>query len=613
MNLPTFELHCSNETHLLRLPDEVIQKILFFCDPDDVYLNVKRVCQRFFRLVNEPLLWRFHCCVNFRYWDKRHGFQEKLRRPTGQEDWKSLYCYRRMVDLKTTELLNSILETQTNRISKYEAIARFGYDAKETLLRHIQVDENAHDVLARRYYAKSVLDYIHRIIALEEWQKILDNKNVPIESALGCFDLFILQDRTGDFSEISVMFDKIAQRFRCEYLGIDNLSPKAKAQALIDFMRRHCFIGNLSSWAYERIQSYFIGLYLQDPECPPLPLISITIFCAIGRRINLDAHCCGIPDYLHVVVLPRPGETLDAKKLKDGETCGEPMYLDPYQFMREVPIQILRKNLSNLGFQSSLHMRYLSDMSTASLVQRMSKTIMTTVNNLRANQENFRADGHSVARQSNFSTAELEKAHYSALWADFLFADRSRLLTSGVQQSHLVPIILERNERLYPMDACLIEKYILPFYNNHRNSRSSETYNQILETLRDLRNADQTPKMIRLRRPPANQNVRYKIGQVFRHKRYYYTGVIIGWDLEGENFDWAFTNDARSLLFGMYQSFYNVLVEDTSIRYVAEENIEILKPEFPSSLMSLAGKYFNRWDGESHIFISAIRDEYPED
>ncbi|RKF62210.1 putative f-box domain-containing protein [Erysiphe neolycopersici] len=612
MNLPMADLQLLNEINFLRLPEEVVQKIFFFCEPDDINQNVMRVCKRLYRLVNEPLLWRHYCLSSFRYWDSRHCIQEKLCGPTDLVDWRSLYCYRKMVDLKTTDLLDSILQKQTNRISKYEAIAKFGYDAKETLLRHIQVEENAHDVLARRYYANSVLDYIHRILALDEWQKLLDNKSVAIERALGCFDLFILQDRSGDLSEISEIIDEIAECFRRQYLSIDNLTPRAKVMALVEFMGRYNFTGTISNWPYQRIQSYYIGLYLQDPKCSPIPLISVAIFCAISRRINLDAHCCGIPDYLYVIVFPRPGETLDAKELKDGELDGEPIYLDPYRFLQEVPIQVLRQNISYFVLNPSLHMRYLSDMSTASVVQRMSKTIMATVNNLRARNENFRADRHSLT-QSTFSTTELEKAHYSALWADFLFANRSSQQTSEVQQSHLVPIILERYERYYPMDASLIEKHILPFYNNPRNSRSNQTYNQIVETLRDLRNADQTPKMIRLRRPPANQNVRYKIGQVFRHKRYYYIGVIIGWDLEGENFDWAFTNDARSLLLGIYQSFYNVLVEDTSVRYVAEENIEILKPEFPNSLMSLAGKYFNRWDAESHTFISGIRDEYPED
>lgn len=46
---------------------------------------------------------------------------------------------------------------------------------------------------------------------------------------------------------------------------------------------------------------------------------------------------------------------------------------------------------------------------------------------------------------------------------------------------------------------------------------------------------------------------------------------------------------------------------------MAEENIEIMEPEVPVSLMSLAGRFFKRWDQDKRLFVSNIRDEYPED
>ena len=54
-------------------------------------------------------------------------------------------------------------------------------------------------------------------------------------------------------------------------------------------------------------------------------------------------------------------------------------------------------------------------------------------------------------------------------------------------------------------------------------------------------------------------------------------------------------------------------MEDTSIRYVAEENVDIVEPDVPVSLMSLAGRFFKRWDKERRIFVSNLRDEYPDD
>lgn len=67
---------------------------------------------------------------------------------------------------------------------------------------------------------------------------------------------------------------------------------------------------------------------------------------------------------------------------------------------------------------------------------------------------------------------------------------------------------------------------------------------------------------------------------------------------------------------GRHQSFYHVLVEDRSVRYVAEENIQLILPEFedlPSGLTSIAGKHFKRWDSTERVFVSNMRDEYPDD
>lgn len=54
-------------------------------------------------------------------------------------------------------------------------------------------------------------------------------------------------------------------------------------------------------------------------------------------------------------------------------------------------------------------------------------------------------------------------------------------------------------------------------------------------------------------------------------------------------------------------------VEDKSVRYVAEENIDIVKSGFSSSMMALAGQHFKRWDEATNMFVSNIRDEYPDD
>ena len=54
---------------------------------------------------------------------------------------------------------------------------------------------------------------------------------------------------------------------------------------------------------------------------------------------------------------------------------------------------------------------------------------------------------------------------------------------------------------------------------------------------------------------------------------------------------------------------------DKTVRYVAEENIKPVDPHtLPSeALMRLAGRHFKRWDPANRVFVSNLREEYPDD
>lgn len=53
-----------------------------------------------------------------------------------------------------------------------------------------------------RYYATAVLDYVHRSEALAEWSRLANGESVPLERALGSFDMFVLHDHYGDLLEV---------------------------------------------------------------------------------------------------------------------------------------------------------------------------------------------------------------------------------------------------------------------------------------------------------------------------------------------------------------------------------------------------------------------------
>lgn len=137
------------ESSLSRLPDEVLHIILRFTPPRSA-LALESTSQRFKNVVNEPLLWRFYCRISFSFWDSRHDIPVKLKCSASSVDWKRLYISRRRVDASTTETLDSLLASQVGRIEKIHSIVNFGYDAKDTLLRHAHARADEGDFLARR-------------------------------------------------------------------------------------------------------------------------------------------------------------------------------------------------------------------------------------------------------------------------------------------------------------------------------------------------------------------------------------------------------------------------------------------------------------------------------
>lgn len=322
------------------------------------------------------------------------------------------------------------------------------------------------------------------------------------------------------------------------------------------FLRSRNLTGLSSEICYRDLQNNYIGIALQDRDHPSLPLISVAIFCALGRRIGIDARCCGIPSHAHAMIIPPSGENLDGRQLAAGAVPAEPMYLDPYRSDEEVPLSSLRVMLTEWGIQQRQFSELLSDSDTGSVVLRTSRNILATVQEFRAHATNIEPTGHPTIRLHANPFADLDNAFYSALWAHYMFGNPSRRLTTTAQ-SQFIPLILERFERLYPMDATLIEHYIVPLYSNPPNTGHWELH----EALRVVKAADQTPRQLRRRNTPATiEGVKYKIGQVFRHKRYAYTAVITGWDIEcGMNSDWIAHNNVDALSRGRNQSFYHAL------------------------------------------------------
>lgn len=91
---------------------------------------------------------------------------------------------------------------------------------------------------------------------------------------------------------------------------------------------------------------------------------------------------------------------------------------------------------------------------------------------------------------------------------------------------------------------------------------------------------------------PKASDAAFTVGQVFRHRKYGYRGVVIGWDpVCRASAQWVSSTGAATLPSGTDQPFYHCLVDvrdrpEAQVSYVAQDNIELL--ETPSAPLTPA-------------------------
>lgn len=118
----------------------------------------------------------------------------------------------------------------------------------------------------------------------------------------------------------------------------------------------------------------------------------------------------------------------------------------------------------------------------------------------------------------------------------------------------------------------------------------------------------------RIERKPQ---VKYRVGQVFKHKKFGYRGVIVGWDetTKAPEF-WINQMHGKDNPKWRDQPNYSVLVdtrdrEGAQITYVVQENIEVIKSA--KVLHPKVDDHFEAYDGSQYIPRPWLRELYPLD
>ncbi|KAL5015855.1 hypothetical protein ScPMuIL_005444 [Solemya velum] len=110
-----------------------------------------------------------------------------------------------------------------------------------------------------------------------------------------------------------------------------------------------------------------------------------------------------------------------------------------------------------------------------------------------------------------------------------------------------------------------------------------------------------------------NKDVKFSIGTIMKHKRYHYTCVIYGWDVTCMASDeWIEQMGVNDLADQQFQPFYNVLVDDGTNRYAAQENMMFTSDPKAISHAEV-GRYFTNYTGYCYIPNKEKCQEYPDD
>ncbi|XP_070572087.1 F-box only protein 21-like isoform X1 [Ptychodera flava] len=131
--------------------------------------------------------------------------------------------------------------------------------------------------------------------------------------------------------------------------------------------------------------------------------------------------------------------------------------------------------------------------------------------------------------------------------------------------------------------------------------------------VRELLNRASQTAEIRAKKRDENSEVKFSVGMIMKHKRYNYVCLIYGWDSTCKMpQEWIMQMGVYNLPHKDKQPFYNVLVEDGTNRYAAQENLEFA-PQPHKVMHPDVGRYFNKYCGNFYMANSELGKRYPDD
>jgi F-box protein 21 len=574
------------------------------------------VCRRFRVVACADELWSEQYLAR---WQTAHNDDGK--------DWKSEYGRRHAQDGTIDDLLASMIRSPRRRITHAEQILAMDTEAVDRLEMHksaippeLRPDgastsnflfpEIPHDWLARSHWAGELLAVRNRQRALQEWGSLRKarfdfgylTQGRTFEQAIACFSAF----RGGDVDEVirSSLASFLAELTLCMSTKITHalysLSKRLKldleekgllpvrpgnlrelARGITDFMRAEGFSG-ADIVHYHDLSNHFLHIVL-DTQKHTLPMSLACIFVGLARRVGVRAFPINTPRHIFVVV---QGYIDPSIAVLEDEV---PFYVDAFSEEDQTILgeETVLDFVGNLNVPRDLARELLVPSDTIAMALRTSRNIFASI------------------RQHDGSARTLIGSAYAAA------AVRAILSDNASERNQAAMWIAPMIRQAFPLDVGLLESM---------SSYATEP-SRLLKTAEQIREVDEEgePEFCKRR---TDDRLKYRVGQVFRHGRQGYIGVVTGWDAQCEQEqNWIDMMGIDHLACGRRQPFYHSMVADSTTRYVAEENIRPVETLEWSDVKSIMrahddlGLLFSRIDFEARRFMPAadLIASYPDD
>lgn len=332
---------------------------------------------------------------------------------------------------------------------------------------------------------------------------------------------------TADWPQITRMLDERTAEFRASHANLDAQTTRQRALSLNRWVREHNLVGlGDPEHDYRNLRNCLIGQALRSPDHESIPIISCAIYTCIAQRVGLDAHCCNFPGHIHAVVQAPPGRTVDGEPMAP-TARPDRIYLDPFSDDNEVPLERLTSRLAAQGLASPAEAEsFLGPARSVDILTRTGSNITATYVNVLERQDHDDASNLTRLLHSSSGSMNLISSLYASMWAE--------LVSTPPETWAQLDFFLGRFARTWQEDAWLVERHLVPRSPTRRHvfGRHAGQSEDAWKLLRTLQRSDALPAPV-FRRGPDAAEVPYRVGQVFRHTRYGYLGVITSWSNKG--------------------------------------------------------------------------------